>query len=136
MNRRMRFSLFLLISGIALQSATAQIHVSVVASSAGFAPGLPAMGSLASIGLTGLTGIQGIQSVTGCPLPYEFAGVSVTVNGTPAPILAVAELMEYQQINIQVPFYQTSNSLLIMVPQSGQVGQLDAGYYAAHAAWE
>jgi uncharacterized protein (TIGR03437 family) len=83
--------------------AAAQIRVLAVTTSAGFTPGLPSAGSLASIGLTGLAGIQGVQTVTGYPLPYELEGVSVTVNGTPAPILAVADLGAYQQVNIQVP---------------------------------
>jgi uncharacterized protein (TIGR03437 family) len=36
--------------------------------------------------------------------PTEFRGVSVTVNGVPAPILGLANVNGQEQINIQVPF--------------------------------
>ncbi|MCE5309960.1 MAG: hypothetical protein LLG20_20190 [Acidobacteriales bacterium] len=118
---------------VAAQYASAEIRVLAVVSSAGFTPGVPFVGSLASIGLTGLTGIQGIQSAAGYPLPYQLAGVTVTVDGTLAPILAVADLGVYQQINIQVPAYRYQSPQTIVVSQSGQVGQLDVDFYSSHA---
>jgi hypothetical protein len=52
---------------------------------------------------TGLTDIDGVVAATSFPLPTELAGVSVWVNGTPAPILAVANVAGQQQINFQMP---------------------------------
>ena len=109
-----------------LMAATlsAQIQVLAVATSSDFTPDLPAPGSLASIFVEGLTGISGIVQASGYPLPYTLAGVSVTVYGTPAPILAVANWGEsYEQINIQVPISSDSN-LQIQVTQSGQSGAM------------
>ena len=130
MNTMMKVPSFLvLISVVAAQAASAQIQVRELASSAGFTPGLPFPGSLASIGLTGLTGIQGIESTTASPLPYEIAGVSVRVNGAPAPLLLVADMGWYQQINIQVPDFQGQSPQTIEVSQNGQTGQLNVDVY-------
>jgi uncharacterized protein (TIGR03437 family) len=116
------------------QTGAAQVQVPAVTSSAGFTPGLPQIGSLASIGLTGLQGVQGIQSAIGWPLPFSLAGVSVTVNGSAAPISAVADMGYYQQINIQVPYYQAQLApTMIEVSQPGQRGQLNADLYANSA---
>lgn len=93
-----------LIAFTAIQTITAQIRVLSVTDSATFTLGLPAYGSLASVFCTGLTCIVGTQSAKQYPLPYEIAGVSVRVSGYPAPLLGVADLGIYQQINIQVPW--------------------------------
>jgi|ERR1017187_8150514 uncharacterized protein (TIGR03437 family) len=113
-----------LIAAFAIQTATAQIKVLAVTDAATFTPGMPYYGSLASVFCTGLTGINGIQSANSLPLPYELAGVSVTVSGATAPLLAVADLGSYQQINIQVPGLQDLASQLLQVSQGGQTGQM------------
>src|ERR1043166_4294319 len=95
-------SQLMLIALFMVQTATAQIRVLAISDSAGFTPGLPAVGSFASVGLVGLTGINGVQSATGYPLPYNLAGVSVRVDGTDAPILAVAARGGYHRTKIQV----------------------------------
>jgi hypothetical protein len=125
-------SQLMLIALFMVQTATAQIRVLAISDSAGFTPGLPAVGSLASVGLVGLTGINGVQSATGYPLPYNLAGVSVRVDGTDAPILAVADMGVYQQINIQVPAHQYQSPQAVEVSQFGQVGQLDVDFYSSH----
>ena len=53
--------------------------------------------------------MSGIVQASGTPLPTELDGVSVIVDGKPAPMLAVANLpvanpVGMQQINFQVPF--------------------------------
>jgi len=56
------------------------------------------------------------------PLPRTLAGVIVAVNGTDAPILAVADIAggSYQQINLQIPWGTTSVSgLAFDVSQQG-----------------
>lgn len=107
----------------AIQTAAAQIHVLAVTDAAAFTPGIPYYGSLASIFCTGLTGVHGVQSANSLPLPYELGGVSVTVSGGSAPLLAVADLGGYQQINIQVPASQDATAMTIAVSQFGQTGQ-------------
>ena len=117
----MRWMAFLFLMA---EASSAQIQVLAVATSSDFTPDLPASGSLASVFVKGLTGIGGTVSASGYPLPYTLAGVSVTVYGTPAPILAVANWGEsYEQINIQVPVPSDSN-LQIQVTQSGQSGAM------------
>ena len=109
-------------SFLAAKILSAQIQVLGIATSSDFSPILPSPGSLASVFVSGLTGISGIVQASGYPLPYNLGGISVTVYGTPAPILAVADVGgSYQQINIQVPFSSDINTL-IQVTQSGQVG--------------
>ena len=106
---------------------TAQIQVLAVATSSDFTPDVPAPGSLASVFVGGLTGISGIVQASGYPLPYTLAGVSVTVYGNPAPILAVANWGEsYEQINIQVPVLPvpSDSNWQIQVTQSGQSGAM------------
>jgi uncharacterized protein (TIGR03437 family) len=78
-----------------------------------FHPGLPRPGGIASIFVHGLS-VSGNIMGSGVPLPTELAGVSVLVDGKPAPLLGVANLpvenpLGMQQINLQVPFEAKSN---------------------------
>jgi hypothetical protein len=63
----------------------------------------------------------------GVPLPFSLAGVAVTVSGVPAPLLAVADLGGFQQINFQVPpkaelYKGGGDYLVITVSQGGLQG--------------
>jgi uncharacterized protein (TIGR03437 family) len=111
---------------------SAQIHILVITCSSDFTPTFPSEGSLASIGLTGLTGISGVVQARGFPLPYSLAGVTVTVSGSVAPMLAVADLGLYQQINIQMPPAITVQNRIVEVTQNGQSSRtmLSEGYEA------
>jgi uncharacterized protein (TIGR03437 family) len=127
MRRRFSWmSLPLVIAVLAIHTASAQIRVLAVTDAATFTPGLPFAGSLATIFCTGLAGISGVQSAANYPLPDQIAGVSVTINGTSAPLLAVANSGGYQQINIQVPSLPGLSGVFgpqtIEVAQSGQSG--------------
>lgn len=108
---------------LAARVLVAQIHVLAVATSSDFTQALPSPGSLASIGVDGLTGITGVMQASGYPLPYSLAGVSVTVAGAPAPILAIADLGNVKQINIQVPA-GVGNVAQVQVSQAGQSGAM------------
>ena len=88
--------------------ACGEIRLLAVTSSASFVQGVPAPGSLATAFCTGLTGFDGILTAS-APLPFSLAGVQVSVGGKPAPILALANLGGYQQINFQVPWEASSN---------------------------
>lgn len=130
-------------------TAPAEIRVAAVAVSSDFTAGLPGYGSLGSIFCAGLQGIEGVRAANEAPLPYEIAGVSVTIGGVPAPLLAVADFGGWQQINFQVPAMRDGNRD-VAVRQSGASGLLEnplragwgvffvdaAGYaIAQHADW-
>ena len=90
------------------QPSGLQFSPSGLTNAASFRSGLPGPGGLASVFVHGLN-ISGIIPATSIPLPTELAGVSIVVDGTPAPILAVAALgtangVDTEQINFQVPF--------------------------------
>lgn len=91
-------------------SAQAAIRILAVTDAASFAAGLPANGSLATVFCTGLTGITRVVVADGVPLPLQLSGVSVRVDGVPAPMLAVAAVDGYQQINVQVPWERGSST--------------------------
>jgi uncharacterized protein (TIGR03437 family) len=95
---------------IAPQGAGLQFFANSIVNAASFHPGLPSPGGLASLFVTGLN-VTGVQTASGYPLPTELAGVTILVQGVPAPILAVAGAPDgsYQQINFQVPFETNAN---------------------------
>ena len=82
-----------------------QVQCSPVVNSASFEPGLPEPGSLATVFCTGIRTVSGIVTApTFLPLPQEVSGVSILINDFyVAPILAVANLGDRQQVNFQVP---------------------------------
>jgi uncharacterized protein (TIGR03437 family) len=82
-----------------------QVQCSVVVNSASFEPGLPEPGSLATVFCTGMRTVSGIVvAPTFLPLPQQLSGVSILINDSYiAPILAVANIGDRQQVNFQVP---------------------------------
>jgi uncharacterized protein (TIGR03437 family) len=106
---------------IAPQGGGLQLSANSIANAASFEPGLPAPGGLASLFVQGLT-VTGTQIASGDPLPTELAGVTILVQGVPAPILAVADVPSagFQQINFQVPFNtDTTKANLVEVRYQG-----------------
>jgi len=100
---------------IAPQGNPLQFVADGITNAASFNPGLPAPGGLASLFLHGLN-VSGIVVASGDPLPTQLEGVSILVDGTPAPILAVANIpvanpVGLQQINFQVPFQAATNEV-------------------------
>jgi uncharacterized protein (TIGR03437 family) len=73
-----------------------------VVSAASFAPGI-APGGIATAFLNGVTGVSGIVAADGLPLPFSLSGVTVRLNGTPAPLFAVANSGVGAQVNFLVP---------------------------------
>jgi uncharacterized protein (TIGR03437 family) len=107
-----------------------QIQVVSITSSANFATGLPQPGSLATIFCTGLQNISDLVVAPDYPYPRTLAGVKVSVNGTDAPILAVANIAggSYQQINLQIP-WEAKPGLAIEVSQQGTTANFTAYQY-------
>lgn len=92
-----------------------------VENAAGFQPGLPASGGIAALYVDGISS-NGTTVAPGLPLPTQLAGVSVSVNGIAAPILAVASLSNGKtQVNFQVPFEVASpQPYIVEVQYAGQ----------------
>jgi uncharacterized protein (TIGR03437 family) len=82
------------------------LFITTVVNGANFFPGL-APGAIATIIGTGIaggnTGVVLPTNVVG-PLPTSLGGVSVTINGVPAPMFSVSNVNGQEQINVQVPF--------------------------------
>lgn len=91
---------------IAQQGSPLQFLPNGLTNSASFLPGLPGPGGLATLFLQGLN-VSGIAIGAGDPIPTELDGVSILVDGFPAPILAVTDA----QINFQVPFEAQTNQV-------------------------
>ena len=91
---------------------------------ASFQPGASA-GAIVTIQGTnitpGVTGVMIPDNILG-PLPTQFAGISVTFNGTPAPIFSVSNVNGVQQITVQVPWEVaglSTASVVINTPGGG-----------------
>ena len=91
--------------GLAASLQAQQVQCLLVVNSASFEPGLPEPGALATVFCTGIRSVSGIVAApTFLPLPQQLSGVSILVNDYyAAPILAVADLGDRQQVNFQVP---------------------------------
>jgi uncharacterized protein (TIGR03437 family) len=74
-----------------------------VVNPASYFPGMTA-GSFAAVFAAGVLDDSGIVPADRIPLPTSLNGVSVTVDGVAAPILAVANANGFEQVNFQVPF--------------------------------
>jgi len=85
-----------------LAADPAAAAVNSVVSAASFAPGI-APGGIATAFLNAIPGVSGIVAADRLPLPTELSGVSVRVNGIPAPLFAVANSGVGAQVNFLVP---------------------------------
>jgi uncharacterized protein (TIGR03437 family) len=74
-----------------------------------------APGMLLSIFGSNLAGTT--QSVSGTAIPYSLAGVTVAVNGIPAPVMYVSQT----QLNIQVPYEVGAGPGVIGINNNGQI---------------
>jgi uncharacterized protein (TIGR03437 family) len=79
-----------------------------VVNAASFAAGISA-GSLATVFGSGIAAFPGIVQAGVFPLPTEIGNVSVTLNGTRVPLIAIASVNGQEQINFQVP-YELANA--------------------------
>jgi len=100
-----------------------QIQIHAVTTGAGYLPGITRPGGISTIFCAGLTGLAGGTEARTAPLPNELAGVRVRVNNVGAPLLAVADLGSYQQVNFLVPNLPdfTRAPITITLAQSGRV---------------
>lgn len=74
-----------------------------VVNAASNVPGM-APGSITTVYVTGVMDSGGSSTASSTPLPTGLGGVTVSVNGRPAPLFAVANGNGREQINFQAPF--------------------------------
>ena len=104
----------------AIVASGPSVSAEAVVNAASFAPGI-SPGSLATVFGKGITSLPGIVQPTAFPLPTSFSGVTVTLNGIRAPILAVASVNGQEQINFQAPYELTGvNTATLVVTANGQ----------------
>jgi len=101
-------------------SPAVQFTANSIGNAASYHPGLPEAGGLATLFVTGVN-VSGLETTSGDPLPAELAGVSILVDGVPAPMLAVAGIPDtgMQQINFQVPFELSGSANVVEVRYQG-----------------
>ena len=73
-----------------------------VVNGASFEPGL-VPGSLATVFVPGVLDEETVVTAAGLPLPASLNGVTVLVDGQPAPVLAIANRNGLEQVNFQAP---------------------------------
>ena len=90
-----------------------------VVNAADFAPGLVA-GSAATVFAAGVLDYPGVVAAGAVPVPPSLQGVSVTVNGIAAPVLALADRNGVEQVNFQTPFeIEGQPSASVVVARAG-----------------
>src|SRR4051812_28809480 len=113
LKRLMRPGFAIALFVVAATQGRGEIRILGVTVASTYAAGLPSAGSLATIFCTGLTNIGGVIQADGGELPRSLAGVQVLMGSVAAPILAVADFKDYQQINFQVPWEPVPTSVMI-----------------------
>ena len=96
-----------------------------VVNAASGVPGLVA-GSLVTIYAAGLRDSAGVTEAPSLPLPTSLDDVSVTIDGRPAPLLAVASSASGEQVNLQVPFGITGERARVTVQRADTSASVDA----------
>ncbi len=84
-------------------SRAPRFTAAAVVNPASYLPGMTA-GSFAAVFAAGVLDDAGTVVADRIPLPASLNGVSVTVDGVPAPILALANVNGVEQVNFQAPF--------------------------------
>ncbi|HEY7334274.1 MAG TPA: SBBP repeat-containing protein [Bryobacteraceae bacterium] len=98
------------------------VPANALVNAASQAPGLPFPGGLASVYVRGVD-VSTTMTGAGSPVPPQLAGVSIMVDGVPAPILTIAPLASgMERIDFQVPFEAKSNTVEIRYRGSSVFG--------------
>jgi uncharacterized protein (TIGR03437 family) len=101
-------------------SRAPRFSATAVLNAASLVPGLVA-GSLATVFAAGVLDNPGVVVADRIPLPTSLGGVSITVNGIAAPILALANTEGLEQLNFQAPFEVAGQrSVDVVVTRSGE----------------
>jgi uncharacterized protein (TIGR03437 family) len=104
-------------------SSAPTIVMTGVVNGASFANGALVPGEIATVFGTNLTFANGINLAPSLPLATSLLNVQVMVNGIAAPIFAVDNVNNQQQVNFQVPYeIAGSNSATVQVISNGSAG--------------
>jgi uncharacterized protein (TIGR03437 family) len=95
--------------------ASATMSIAGVTNGASFAPASGAPGMILSAFGTNLA--PSVRQASSVPLPLNLGGVSVSVNGVPAPLYYVSS----GQLNIQIPYETGAGPAVLGVNNNGQV---------------
>lgn len=94
--------------------------VPALVNAASYLPGVTS-GTIATLFGSGFSDIPGVQAASVYPLPTQISGTSVTVNGVPAPLFAIAGQDSQGQINFQVPHLPSfAQEFVIVVNNNGR----------------
>ncbi len=99
-------------------SRAPRVSAAGVVNAASFVPGLTA-GSLATVFAAGVLDDPGIVTTDRIPVATTLQDVSITINGTLAPIRALANQNGQEQVNFQVPFDVVGTTAAVVVTRSG-----------------
>jgi uncharacterized protein (TIGR03437 family) len=94
---------------------------------ASYEPGLTP-GALATVFGVGLSNVDGVADAGGAT---SFQGVTVLVNGRPAPLLSVVNLDGWEQINLQTPFETALGPAVVEIERDGKRTAAGAEVFAA-----
>ena len=92
-----------------------------VVNGASFLAGVSPGSIITILGTNLASNVTGIVQASSVPLPTRLMGISVTFNGIPAPLLAVANVNRQEQINLQVPVELAGQTSVTMVVNSNGV---------------
>jgi uncharacterized protein (TIGR03437 family) len=102
-----------------VSSVAPQFTSGSVTNSASYAVGGSAGALVTLFGQHLSVGLSGVAKASSVPLTTTLAGTSVTVNGTPAPLLAVVNAGGSEQINFQMPWEVAGQSTIQVTVDNG-----------------
>ncbi len=88
--------------------------INAIVSGASFSPGL-SPGSIGTAFVNAFPTVNGIVAADRYPLPVNLSGVSVRINGVPAPLYAVASGGAGGQVNFQVPWASPTGDVTVNI---------------------
>jgi len=101
-----------------------QVSQAGIVNGASFQQGLTP-GALATVFGTTLSNVNGVAAPSAVPFPLNFQGVEIRVNGTRAPVIAIANINGVEQINFQVPFETAVGAASLAVDNNGNSTTVD-----------
>jgi uncharacterized protein (TIGR03437 family) len=91
---------------------------------ASFQPGwVP--GAAATIFGQRLSNVNGVLAADQVPFPTDLGGVSVSINGVPAPIIAIVNVNGQEQINLQTPFETDVGPATVLIDNNGSQSTIE-----------
>ena len=96
-----------------------------ITNAASFRAGLVPGGIVTIFGTSLTTGVTGVVVAVEFPLPTSLKGTSITVNGIPAPLIAISNVDGNEQINLQIPQEVAGQGTAIIIVTNNGVASAD-----------